>query len=53
MRKGARQELAAYAQQIATLRYRTEREIKRKKLVIWSFAHITDLRTRSERDLDE
>lgn len=51
MTKPAREELNGYAQQIASLRYRTSRERQgMQSFVIWSFAHITDLRTRSEKE---
>jgi len=51
MTKPARQELGPYAQQIANLRYKTVREVRgNPNFVIWSFAHIADLRTRMERD---
>lgn len=51
MNKPFRKELDTFAQQIARLRYRTTREVQgNPNFVIWSFAHITDLRTRIERD---
>jgi hypothetical protein len=55
MQKPARPELVArYSQQVAALRYRTEeRDIGGIRRTIWSYAHISDLRTRSERELDE
>ncbi len=50
MAKPARAELAGYAQQISALRCRTVRERSgNPNFVIWSFAHIADLRTRVER----
>ncbi len=54
MTKPPRQELAPYAHQIASLRYRAIRERQgNPEFQIWSFAHITDLRTRLEREGDE
>ena len=51
MMKPARTELAGFAQQVADLRYRAVRErMGNPQFGIWSFAHINDLRTRSERD---
>jgi hypothetical protein len=51
MTKPAREELAAFAQQISRLRYRTFRQVGgNPHFEIWSFAHIADLRTRSERE---
>ena len=51
MTKPARRELAGFAQQVAHLRYHAVRErLGNPRFGIWSFAHITDLRTRSERD---
>ena len=53
MTKPARGELAGYARQVARLRYRTTRNrMGNPNFEIWSFAHITDLRTRSEREVD-
>ena len=53
MTKPARGELAGYARQVARLRYRTTRNrMGNPNFEIWSFAHITDLRTRSERQDD-
>ena len=53
MTKPARSELNAYARQVAGLRYRTTRNrMGNPKFEIWSFAHIADLRTRSERTDD-
>jgi hypothetical protein len=54
MLKPARAELAPFARQIANLRYRAVRERHgNPDFQIWSFAHITDLRTRLERESDE
>ena len=51
MTKPARAELACFSKQIAGLRYRAVRERHgNPRFVIWSFAHISDLRTQSERD---
>lgn len=51
MAKPARAELASFAQQVADLRYHAVRErLGNPQFGIWSFAHISDLRTRSERD---
>ena len=51
MTKPARAELGGYARQVAGLRYRTTRHrLGNPDFEIWSFAHITDLRTRSERE---
>jgi hypothetical protein len=51
MTKPARPELESYAKQISGLRYRAVRERKgNPDFGIWSFSHITDLRTRSEID---
>jgi hypothetical protein len=53
MTKSPRSELADYVRQVARLRYRAIREVRENaNFEIWSFAHITDLRTRAERDLD-
>jgi hypothetical protein len=43
---------ARFAQPAARLRYRAERPRQGRDFAIWSFAHIADLRTRSERELD-
>ena len=44
-------ELSHLAEQIAQLRYRATRErLGNREFDIWSFAHITDLRTQAERD---
>ena len=51
MTKPARAELSHLANQVARPRYRATRERRgNPELVIWSFAHITDLRTQAERD---
>ena len=51
MTKPAREELSPFANQIARLRYRAVRErLGNPEFEIWSFAHITDLRTQAERD---
>ena len=45
LRAAARAELAPFAEQVASLRYRTRREILgRPDLLVWSFAVIDDLR---------
>ena len=50
MTKEARAELSVLANQIAGLRYRATRErFGNPDFQIWSFAHITDLRTQAER----
>lgn len=50
MAVAARAELAPYADQVSRLRYRTTRErAGNPSFEIWSFAYITDLRTRLER----
>ena len=49
--KPARAELSDLANQVARLRYRAIRErLGNPQFEIWSFAHITDLRTQAERD---
>lgn len=50
MRKPTRADLARYAKQIAGLRYKTEQVIQGQEMVVWSYAHITDLRTQREMD---
>jgi len=51
MQRPARPELAPYASQLSGLRYRAIRERRgNPNFAIWSLAHITDLRTRSERE---
>jgi len=53
MAKPARQELADYAAQIASMRYKTIRTRQgNQSFEIWSIAHIRDLRTQNEK-LDE
>ena len=54
MTKPAREELTPFANQIARLRHRAVRErLGNREFEIWSFAHITDLRTQAERDEGE
>jgi Protein of unknown function (DUF3800) len=48
--KPARRELAPFADQVATLRYDTKRNVGGESIRVWGFAHIADLRTRTERD---
>ena len=51
MTKPARAELSQLSSQVARLRYRATRErLGNPEFGIWSFAHITDLRTLAERD---
>ena len=51
MTKPARAELSRLADQVARLRYRATRErLGNPEFDIWSFAHITNLRTQVERD---
>lgn len=51
MTKPAREELSDLVSQVARLRYRAVRErVGNPQFEIWSFAHITDLRTQAERD---
>lgn len=51
MTKLARVELASFVQQVADLRYNAVRNrLGNPQFVIWSFAHISDLRTQLERD---
>ena len=51
MTKPAREELSPFANQIARLRYRAVRErLGNPEFEIWSFAHITDMRTQAERE---
>ena len=53
MTKPARAELHDFGQQVSQLRYRAVREREgNPNFVIWSFAHITDLRTRQEREFE-
>ncbi len=47
--KPARPELAPFADQVAKLRYDAIRNVGGETMRIWGFAHIDDLRTRSER----
>lgn len=50
MIKPSRPELSKLAEQVAKLRYRTvRRRLGKEQFVIWSFAHIADLRTQAER----
>ncbi|MBY0407186.1 MAG: DUF3800 domain-containing protein [Rickettsiales bacterium] len=51
--KPARKELADFASQVANLRYKATREKNGESYSIWSFAHITDLRTRAEKEFFE
>ncbi|HYF08057.1 MAG TPA: DUF3800 domain-containing protein [Acetobacteraceae bacterium] len=53
MSKPARAELEPYVKQIASLRYRAEVPVNGRSQPVWSFAHISDLRTRMERLGDE
>lgn len=48
MVKPARKELKGFADQVSGLRFRTVRNDHE----IWSFKHITDLRTKTEKDLE-
>ncbi len=51
MTKPAREELSPFVNQIARLRYRAVRErLGNPDFEIWSFVHITDLRTQAERE---
>ena len=51
MEKPARPELAPFVEQVATLRYVAVRNrLGNPRFRIWSFAHISDLRTQPERD---
>ena len=51
MNKPARGELSQFSAQVANLRYRaTRNRLDNPEFGIWSFAHITDLRTQAERD---
>ena len=53
MTEPARAELSDLASQVARLRYRAVRDrVGNPQFEIWSFAHITDLRTQAERDDD-
>ena len=54
MNKPARLELTPFCDQIANLRYKATRERQgNSNFEIWSFTHINDLRTQSERDLGQ
>ena len=54
MREAPRAELTSLAVQVCQLRYRTVREVEdNPNFVVWSFAIITDLRSRSERLVEE
>ncbi len=53
MTKLGRPEIEPFGQQVARLRHRAERTRDGRPFTIWSFAHISDLRTRTERELDE
>lgn len=53
MTKPPRPELEPFGRQVAGLRYRAQRVRSGRGFTIWSFAHISDLRTKSERELDE
>ena len=51
MHKPARSELSGLVDQVARLRHRAVRDLTgNPSFVVWSFAHITDLRTRPERN---
>ncbi|MGQ0675923.1 MAG: DUF3800 domain-containing protein [Rhodospirillales bacterium] len=54
MSKRSREELRPFANQVGRLRYKTMRERRgNPNFEIWSFAHITDLRTNLEREFDD
>ncbi len=54
MTKAPRAELKPFADQVGCLRHRTTRDRKgQQDFVIWSFSHISDLRTRAEIDIDD
>jgi hypothetical protein len=54
MTKPKRAELAGYVSQVCQLRYRAVRDMDgNPQFAIWSFAFITDLRSQSERDIDQ
>ena len=53
MTKPARDELAPFAEQVASLRYRAVRPIEGEDRDIWSFQIIDDLRTRNERQMGD
>lgn len=48
--KPARAELVPFAEHVAKLRYDAKRDVGGETLRVWGFAHIDDLRTRTERD---
>lgn len=50
MTRPHRAELCCYTEQVANLRYRSERIINGEVREIWSFEYIDDLRTRQERE---
>ena len=53
MTKPGREELSPLAEQVAQLRYLAVRErLGNPRFGIWSFSHITDLRTQAEREDD-
>jgi len=53
MTKPSRPELERFARQVSGLRYRAVREVNQNpNFVIWSFAHIVDLRTGMEREFE-
>jgi hypothetical protein len=52
--KPLRPELAPFVRQIASMRYNAIRDIDgNPNFSVWSFAHISDLRTRMERDFEQ
>jgi hypothetical protein len=54
MTKPKRAELGGYVSQVCQLRYRAVREMDgNPQFAIWSFVFITDLRSQSERDIDQ
>lgn len=54
MTKPARKELAPFCEQIANIRYKATRERQgNPNFAIWSFTHITDLRTQNEKDFTQ
>src|ERR1035438_2176633 len=54
MTKPKRAELDGYVSQVCQLRYRAVREMDgNPQFAIWSFVFITDLRSQSERDVDQ
>ena len=50
MTKPSRIELSRYSDLVASLRYRTERELSGTASVIWSFSYIDDLRGKEEKE---